>query len=142
MKLCYRGVEYDYNPPMLEVTDEELQGCYRGRSLRFSYVRHIPIPQPVAEMTYRGIPYRTNSNGQVEPAATKPKSSLTLNLTSPMANPMAKARRQLLREAASAHRDNIQRSLQHRLEVARAQGNQALIQQLEDEMHQLTEVVS
>jgi len=142
MKLCYRGVEYDYNPPMLEVTDEELKGCYRGRSLRFSYVRHIPIPQPVAEMTYRGVSYRTNSNGQIEPVANQPKSSLKLSLTSPAANSMAAARRQLLQDAANAHRNNIQRSLQHRLEVAQAQGNQTLIRQLEDEMHQLTEVVS
>jgi hypothetical protein len=48
-----------------------------------------------------------------------------------------KARRHLLREAAEAHRANIQQSVQHRIDVARAQGNENLLRQLEDEMQQL-----
>jgi hypothetical protein len=50
-----------------------------------------------------------------------------------------RARRHLLQEATVAHRTNIQRSLEHRLAVARAQGNDALVQQLEAEKHQLVE---
>jgi hypothetical protein len=38
-----------------------------------------------------------------------------------------------LTKAASAHRDSLQKSLQHRLEVARAQGNENLLRQLEAE---------
>ncbi len=37
-------------------------------------------------------------------------------------------------KAQEAHRQNIQRSLEHRLEVARANGDEKLIRQLEDEM--------
>jgi hypothetical protein len=48
-----------------------------------------------------------------------------------------RARRHLLKEAAESHRNNIQRTLQHRIEVARAQGNEMLLKQLEEEMHQL-----
>ncbi len=46
---------------------------------------------------------------------------------------MNKNRQQTLTQAASAHRETLRRNLQHRLEVARAQGNEALIRQLEAE---------
>jgi hypothetical protein len=48
-----------------------------------------------------------------------------------------RARRQALREAAETHRHSIQRSLEHRILVARSQDNQWLLQQLEAELHQL-----
>lgn len=38
-----------------------------------------------------------------------------------------------VRKAASAHRDTLQKNLEHRLEVARANGDEALIRQLEAE---------
>lgn len=44
-----------------------------------------------------------------------------------------KNRQQMLTQAASAHRENLRRSLQHRLEVARAQGNDSLVRQLQAE---------
>ncbi len=44
-----------------------------------------------------------------------------------------KTRHESLTRAASVHRESLQKSLQHRLEVARAQGNDALIHQLEKE---------
>ena len=46
MKLTYRGVDYDYNPAVLDVTESEAVGQYRGQATKFSYVRHVPIPQP------------------------------------------------------------------------------------------------
>ncbi len=36
-------------------------------------------------------------------------------------------------KAAAAHRDNLRKSLEHRLEVARANGDETLIRQLEAE---------
>jgi ribosome-binding protein aMBF1 (putative translation factor) len=48
---------------------------------------------------------------------------------------MNRNKQQSLREAAQAHRVNIQKSLQHRLEVARAKGDESLIRQLEAEMN-------
>jgi hypothetical protein len=38
------------------------------------------------------------------------------------------------RKAREAHRENIQKSLEHRLQVARAKGDEQLIRQLEAEM--------
>lgn len=42
-------------------------------------------------------------------------------------------RKQILKEATNNHRDNLRRNLQHRLEVARAAGNDQLVRQLEAE---------
>ena len=136
MKLCYRGVEYDYTPPILEVSESEAKGRYRGRSLKFSYVRHVPFPQPEANLSFRGAAYHANTHGQVEPTTTAqevPQRSKFM----PVFDSMAAARRQLLQESARIHQDNIRRSLERRIEIAQAQGDAMLIRQLEEEMHQL-----
>lgn len=44
-----------------------------------------------------------------------------------------KNRRQRLTQSAEAHRTNMIRNLQHRLEVARAKGDESLVQLLEAE---------
>lgn len=138
MRLCYRGVEYDYNPPSLEVKEREILGTYRGRPLHFNYVSHVPVPQPVADLTYRGVAYQTTSSGEVQlrEGPQRQRQSVFQGIKS-TDNSAMQARRQLLRDAAESHRSSIQRMLQHRIEVARAQGNDILLKQLEEEMHQL-----
>ena len=138
MKLCYRGVNYDYNPPSLEVRESELTGTYRGRLMNFSYVSHVPVPQPVANYTYRGVSYSTNAQGQIQPpVVTSERLPVFQAGRVAAASTGLKARRHLLKDAAEAHRINVQQSIQHRIEVARAQGNDQLLSQLEAEMHQL-----
>jgi hypothetical protein len=44
-----------------------------------------------------------------------------------------KNRQQALTDAAVAYKESLRRNLQHRLEVARAQGNDKLVHQLEAE---------
>jgi hypothetical protein len=46
---------------------------------------------------------------------------------------MNKNRQKMITEAAQAHRESLRKNLQHRLEVARAQGNEKLVHQLEIE---------
>ncbi|MGF1523539.1 MAG: DUF4278 domain-containing protein [Leptolyngbyaceae cyanobacterium] len=135
MKLCYRGVEYDYTPPALEVSESEALGQYRGRSLRFSYVKHVPFPQPEADLSFRRAAYHADTHGQVKSVSNQeaPQRSKFM----PVFDSMAAARRQLLQESASIHQENIRRSLVHRIEVAQARGDAGLVRQLEDEMHQL-----
>lgn len=48
---------------------------------------------------------------------------------------MNRNRQQVMQQAAEAHRINIQKSLQHRIEVARANGDENLVQQLEAEIN-------
>ncbi|MEO0350188.1 MAG: DUF4278 domain-containing protein [Cyanobacteria bacterium P01_A01_bin.15] len=139
MKLTYRGVEYDHNPPMLEVSESDILCNYRGREHRYTYVRHVPFPQPQAELTYRGSTYQTNRHGQRQTVAQTNHKSVFSVFQSKLAEltPLMDERRQLLREAAESHSANIQRSLHHRIAVAREQGNMPLLKQLEDEMRQI-----
>ena len=136
MKLCYRGVEYDYTPPTLEVSESGALGQYRGRSLRFSYVKHVPFPQPEADLSFRGAVYRADTYGKVKPSVSAQEAPQRSKFM-PVFDSMAAARRQLLQESANIHQENIRRSLLHRLEVAQARGDAGLVSQLEDEMHQL-----
>ena len=48
---------------------------------------------------------------------------------------MNRNRQQLAKQAAEAHRVSIQKNIQHRLEVAKAQGDEKLIRQLEAELN-------
>ncbi len=47
---------------------------------------------------------------------------------------MNRNKQQSAKQAADAHRVNIQRSIEHRLQVARANGDEQLVRQLEAEM--------
>ena len=144
MKLTYRGVDYDYNPPLLEMTESEIACRYRAQPSRYTYVRHVPIPQAAEKLTYRGAAYQTSRKGEVLsiegvlPSAPSIAGRLSILRHKLMGtSPAAQARRQLLQESSQLHRNSMARSLQHRLAVAKAQGNEQLIQQLESEMHQV-----
>lgn len=50
---------------------------------------------------------------------------------------MNKNRKQLVQQAAATHRAALRKSLEHRLEIARASGNQRLIRLLEQEAEYL-----
>jgi len=148
MKLAYRGLEYDYNPPMLEVTNSEIALKYRGHALQHTYVRHVPIPQISERLTYRGVTYQTTRQGGIQQldsttahanGASVPQGGVSLASLRDKLSGMsdaAKARRQLLQVASEQHNASIARSLQHRINVAKSQGNAPLIEQLETEMRQ------
>ncbi len=57
MKLTYRGVSYEYNPPVLETTTGSVVGTYRGLDWRFRNLKKPPILQPRVNLTYRGVRY-------------------------------------------------------------------------------------
>ncbi len=46
---------------------------------------------------------------------------------------MKKIRQEVLNQAANTHRESLRKNLQHRIEVARSQGNDTLVSQLEAE---------
>ena len=139
MKLTYRGVEYDHNPPMLEVSESDILCQYRGRLHRYTYVRHVPFPQAQATLTYRGATYQANRHGQRKAVDQAEQTSVFSAFQRKLAEltPLMDERRQLLRESARSHSESIQRSLEHRIAVAREQGNTSLLNQLEDEMRQM-----
>lgn len=57
MKLHYRGIDYDYNPPTVAVTEGEVGGKYRGLDWRFHNLEKPPVLQPRLNLTYRGVKY-------------------------------------------------------------------------------------
>ncbi len=145
MKLTYRGIDYDYTPPVLEVTESEIVCRYRGHTAPYTYVRHVPIPQPTERLTYRGVAYQTTRQGGTQQVSQQPATrpvvpseSMLTGLHRKLAgtSPVAQARQELLKASSRLHKENITRSLQHRIEVAKAQGNESLLQQLESEAQQ------
>ena len=61
MKLCYRGVCYDYTPPTVKTTESEFVGKYQGLDWRFYAVKKAPVQQTNVEIKYRGVAYNTNN---------------------------------------------------------------------------------
>ncbi|MBE9168776.1 DUF4278 domain-containing protein [Pleurocapsales cyanobacterium LEGE 06147] len=57
MKLTYRGVSYDYNPPTVAVNEGTVAGKFRGLDWRFHNLKKPPVLQPPVNLTYRGVAY-------------------------------------------------------------------------------------
>ena len=71
MKLNYRGVTYEYNPPTVETIEGEVGGKYRGLDWRFRNLKKPPVLQPSVNLTYRGVAYNNHPIATEEEAATK-----------------------------------------------------------------------
>lgn len=136
MRLTYRGHDYEQEPvPPMQMRDSGSVGLYRGRELHFSYPRHVPVPQPVNRLQYRGVAYQTTETGEVNSMG---------RVVRPAAHPqahqaIAHAHARLIdqQELAKVHHQYLMERLQRRLEVARAKGDDTLVRQLEQEQHQL-----
>lgn len=140
MKLSYRGVHYEAPLTAVEGVERGITGNYRGQTVHFTYPRHIPV-QPILDLKYRGTAYRTTASGGVEAGiadAIQVASPNGLETRPALATiPAAMSRHAKMDEVNRVHRDNIYRQLQHRIDVARARGDQSLIQLLEREMQQI-----
>ncbi|MEL7332951.1 MAG: DUF4278 domain-containing protein [Cyanobacteria bacterium J06560_2] len=60
MKLTYRGINYEYNPPRVSVADTEEVGKYRGALLHFHKLIKA-LPQPAVDLVYRGVAYHKDA---------------------------------------------------------------------------------
>jgi hypothetical protein len=65
MKLTYRGVQYDYNPPLTDTQPTGEVGSYRGVDIRFRKTAKNLVHPLKVDLMYRGVPYTT---GEPEPA--------------------------------------------------------------------------
>jgi len=71
MKLTYRGVQYDYTPPVVEMNNTAEAGKYRGVDIRFRSTKKHPVQQPTLDLIYRGAAYRTGATvADAAPVAT------------------------------------------------------------------------
>ena len=134
MRLTYRGNEYEYQAVPVTMVESTMVGLYRGQRFQFSTPRHVPVPQPALMLNYRGVPYKLTETGTMEAVAIAraPRSTVSTPLHSYM-----KTSKELASEIAKVHHLNVERRLQHRLEVAQAKGDQNLIIQLQKEMQHL-----
>lgn len=140
MRLSYRGASYDHEPTPVEPIDSGISGQYRGQTFTFTYPRHIPVPQSAVQLKYRGVAYQTTAAGQVESvSAAHPELHPELSrgeraVTIPL--PLKSRVRSLpANDVAKVHSENIRQRLQHRIDVAKANGDTHLLSELEKEMH-------
>ncbi|MCG9885422.1 MAG: DUF4278 domain-containing protein [Cyanobacteria bacterium] len=68
MKLTYRGVTYDYNPPAVSTTPAPATGTYRGVDVRFRNPAKPLVLQPTLDLKYRNVAYRTDGSPVAAPA--------------------------------------------------------------------------
>ena len=146
MKLKYRGVEYNHTPIATETTGLEVIGKYRGAICRRSRLASLPVPQPIFNLKYRGCRYTTGVAGQQQtPTASQPAAvsatvstipSFDETLSTAVTSTAQMGVRKLL-EVNEVHQRFIRENLQHRLEVAKQHGDQALIDLLEQERRQV-----
>ncbi len=132
MKLSYRGVNYEYSAPSLEVTEGEILGKYRGVGWHCHTLKEIPVPQSNTALTYRGVNYETNPS--VGGCRSLPGRSM-LSGRVPVSS-RSLAVRQAIDEV---HRTNLRRNLERRLQAAKARGDEQLVSLLEAESKQLVE---
>lgn len=145
MKLTYRGVGYDCDPPSIDMMEAGIGGMYRGCSWQARYPRHIPVPQPVRDLKYRGVAYRTGEMTESRVPASMPASvpARAPARESMPAMPVREAPiyirdRALKNEVAKVHFANLCRNLEMRLQAAESRGDDALVKLLEKESQELT----
>jgi hypothetical protein len=139
MKKVYRGRVYESEPMPMEMAEMPQIGHYRGHACRFSYPRHLDVPQTVQNLQYRGAIYNRNASGELEAIASptvQPPVQEPIFQAPLEVPPAMQSRRAMLAEAGRVHRASILNSLQRRMEIAKASGDNSLLHQLEEEMKQ------
>ncbi len=122
MQLNYRGTQYQKHFPPIDIVEGELGGKYRGQTWKIHYPRHMQMTQPSHELKYRSIAYSTGET----PEHLKEPVVPALTIHQPVPNNLTRT-----------HTANICRILEHRRQVAEAQGDQQLLRMLELEAQQV-----
>lgn len=128
MKLTYRGANYEYDIPTVDMIEGNVAGKYRGQNWNYRYPRHIPVPRQTGATTYR------NTQHRVDPPKADEVAMAVGNTT---ATSSAAAARPPAGEVAKVHRANICNILDRRKQVARAKGDVKLMSLLEIEWKQM-----
>jgi hypothetical protein len=126
MRFIYRGVRYEATPATLEVREGAVTGKYRGADWRsHELVAALPA-QPMHHLKYRGVPYTTGETVETGEVVLQPQT--TIGGRSRVLPGMARVQLDRL------HKANIERNIVHRLEVAKAHHDNALVALLEREL--------
>jgi Domain of unknown function (DUF4278) len=131
MKLAYRGTNYDYDIPAVDMIEGEVAGKYRGQNWSYRYPRHIRGPQQAYDVNYRRTDYSTK---QVPKADEDVAARVDIATAIAIAAVTSAQNRE---EIAKVHRVNICNILDRRKQVAAAKGDESLLRLLEKEWKQM-----
>jgi len=140
MKLSYRGLHYDYDPPTVDMMEGEAGGLYRGCQWQIRYPRHIPVTQPSRSLKYRAVAYSTPATAEdldSDSALDRQISAEVKAMKKTGVFSNSKPQPTIWQEAAQIHQANICRSLQRRMNIAQAQGDRKLMNLLQQESQDL-----
>lgn len=121
MQLTYRGANYEYDIPTVDMIEGEVAGKYRGQDWNYRYPRHLAVPKK-----YGGVNSTTKRDFQAQQdvaAASAPYSTVE---SSP-----------IVADLAQVHRVHICSILDRRQQVAKAKGDERLLRLLEKEWKQM-----
>ncbi|NJK73511.1 MAG: DUF4278 domain-containing protein [Microcoleus sp. SU_5_6] len=128
MKFTYRGANYEYDVPAVDMLEGDVAGKYRGQNWNYRYPRHIPTLRPQGPTTYRGAKYSRDRDPQPDEAASVAENTCKREAAA-VKSPKA--------EVAQVHRANICNILDRRKQVAAAKGDERLLRLLEKEWQQM-----
>lgn len=130
MNLSYRGVSYEYKSPTMDVR-EEVFSTYSGQPCRLGYVRHIPTaPLTTNRVVCGNVDYTAR-------VADRPVAKLTEVEIRQRVFPNDRGSEKILDEAKNAHITSIKRSLERRLQAAKAKGDELLLNLLQAEIEEM-----
>jgi len=121
MKLTYRGANYEYDIPTVDMLEGEVAGKYRGLNWNYRYPRHIPVPKK-----YGGISSTTKRDFQALENVAAVHTAYSTVESSPT-----------FADVAQVHRMHICNILDRRKQVAKAKGDERLMRLLEIEWKQM-----
>ncbi|MDP8933192.1 MAG: DUF4278 domain-containing protein [Cyanobacteriota bacterium] len=121
MKLTYRGANYEYDIPTVDMIEGEVAGKYRGQNWNYRYPRHIPNPKKYGGTNY--TKKRDAQAGDRDVAAARASAAVDSYPT--------------VMEVAQVHRANICNILDRRQQAAKAKGDERLLRLLEIEWQQM-----
>jgi hypothetical protein len=121
MKLSYRGSNYDYDIPTVDMIEGEVAGKYRGHNWNYRYPRHLRGAQQAQDWQQRDRDRlkHTNRAPKADENVAAVRSALTVE------------------DIVKVHRANICNILDRRLQAAKARGDERLLRLLEIESKQM-----
>ena len=121
MNLTYRGANYEYDIPTVDMIEGEVAGKYRGQNWNYRYPRHLGVPNK-----HGGTNYTTKRDSQAGDRDVAAASA-----------PVAVESYPTVVEVAQVHRANICNILDRRQQAAKAKGDERLLRLLELEWQQM-----
>jgi hypothetical protein len=127
MQLSYRGIPYQKTSLILEMTEGEIGGKYRGREFTYKYPKHIPQIKPQLDLQYFGVAY-----SKIATPIEKPE--LVVNHATHNICPVSIRKQIKINDNfTQIHLENIKSNLERRIQVAKAKGDESLVNLLEQE---------